>query len=151
MEIPKKMQGWATDEYKETVQVIPFGPAIISTNETILDSLPDCRHRMGGVARRPEKRVEFSRGGVLDALEDGDSQNYSVIKHRLPTGRVMILCTRCLKEWYSADPLTGEPATLGFEEANRWPTTNAPSSSGLFFPKAVRSQSEQKVVYRFPV
>jgi hypothetical protein len=144
---PHMVEKWGRsidpDEKLEAVEV-ENGLLIITTNEKVLEFLPNCRHRMGGVVRSPEQRVEFFRGGVLDALEDGDSHNASVIKHRLPTGRVMILCTRCNKTWYSVCPFTGEPATPGFDEANNWQTTNYPSGSSLFLP-LVRSQSEQPV------
>ena len=79
-----------------------------------------CTHRKGGLGA----------GAVLDG--QGDAAEYAVIKHKLPIGKYFILCTRCLKEWHPADPVTGTPETPGYKEALMFPTKNAASGSSTF-------------------
>src|SRR5271166_6152499 len=70
----------------------------------------NCSHMKGG--KGP--------GAVLNG-QGNDGSDYSVWKHVMPSGALMILCSRCGKEWMSRDPLLGTPETPGFREATRWP------------------------------
>lgn len=85
----------------------------------------NCTHKKGG--RGP--------GAVMNG--QGTDDQYALMKHVLPSGRLFILCGRCGGEWYSRDPLTGEAGTQGFEEMNSKPTDNTPSTSSLFLPTRV--------------
>lgn len=96
-----------------------------------------CTHMKGGTVKQGDSSVVMNGHGT-------DSGDYCIIKHVLPSGALFILCQRCLKEWRSRDPLTGEPETPGFKEASRWPTKNGTSGSSQFWP--VRSYPEQVAV-----
>jgi hypothetical protein len=86
-----------------------------------------CTHMKGGVVTQSNRNVVMSGQG-------NDATDYCVIKHVLPSGRLLILCLRCGLEEYSRDPLTGEKATSGFATAARWPTKNQNSGSSQFWP-----------------
>lgn len=79
-----------------------------------------CNHRKGG--RGP--------GAVLNG--EGMDSNYAVVRHMLPSGRLMILCQRCGQEEYSRDPITGASATEQYERFSNFPTDNQTSGSSLF-------------------
>lgn len=81
----------------------------------------NCTHRKGGMGPN----------AVLNGQGD-DALFYAVIKHRLPSNKYMILCTRCLKEWHPADPINGTPETPGYKEALMFPTNNTASGSSTF-------------------
>lgn len=85
-----------------------------------------CTHMKGGTVVQGDASVVMNGHG-------SDSADYCVIKHVLPSGRLMILCQRCLQEEYSRDPLTGEPETPGFAQFKRFPTRNGTSASSQFW------------------
>jgi hypothetical protein len=85
----------------------------------------NCTHKKGG--RGP--------GAVMNG--QGTDDQYALMKHVLPSGRLFILCGRCGGEWKSRDPLTGEAGDAGFEEMNSKPTDNTASTSSLFLPTRV--------------
>jgi len=84
----------------------------------------NCTHRKGGMGAN----------AVLNGQGD-DALYYAVIKHKLPMGKYFILCTRCLKEWHPADPITGTPETPGYKQALMFPTNNSASGSSTFLFK----------------
>lgn len=86
-----------------------------------------CTHMKGGTVTTQDPSVVMNGHG-------SDSTDFALIRHALPAGNLMLLCQRCLKEWYGPNPLTGEAATPGFAEAKRWPTKNHPSGSSQFWP-----------------
>jgi hypothetical protein len=86
----------------------------------------NCSHMKGGTVTQANRNVVFNGGGT-------DATDYCVVKHVLPSGRLMILCLRCGLEEYSRDPLTGEKATAGFALASKWPTKNQNSGSSQFW------------------
>ena len=136
-EVPKKMRFDLSDAIENAIYRKEVG-LIVPTPEAILAPLPKCNHRKGGFAasERPED--------IKRAMEKGDSIYHSVIHHRLPHGGVMVLCTRCQKEWHPANPTTGEPATDGWADAVEFLTDNQPSGSSRFFVPT-------KVVFQAPV
>lgn len=69
-----------------------------------------CNHRKGGMG--------------LEGMVAGNDTNYAVIKHQLPTGEFVVLCTRCCKLWNKKDS--------DFQAALAFPTDNQPSGSTLF-------------------
>lgn len=69
-----------------------------------------CNHRKGGMG--------------LEGMVSGNDTNYAVIKHQLPTGDHIVLCTRCCKQWTKKD--------ADFASALSFPTDNQPSGSTLF-------------------
>lgn len=71
-------------------------------------------------------------GGSVSNFPSGTDKSYAVIKHRLPTGGLMIRCTRCGEEWQpiNIDELT--PASPGWEEAINFETINVTSESGIY-------------------
>ena len=84
-----------------------------------------CNHRKGGVGAE----------GVIRG--QGQSAMSCVIKHRLPSGSWMVLCSRCGREWYG--PLTAlqnggtpKPASKGYFAALQLPTNNSQSESSRF-------------------
>ena len=88
----------------------------------------NCLHRKGG------KNTE--------GFSNGNSPNYSVIKHTLPQGGVMIVCQRCPKEWHPpvrSNFATGaegaaeyKAALLDYRAALNFPTDNEPSGTQIF-------------------
>ena len=88
----------------------------------------NCNHRKGG------------QGHIAVIAGRGDSPSYAIVKHTLPNRGIFVLCTRCLKEWYPADPLHVEGGkivpkaeTPGYSQAVAWNTDNTPSGSSIFF------------------
>jgi hypothetical protein len=80
-----------------------------------------CNHLKGGTGAEA-----FLRG-------QGDSPYYSIIKHKLPNGRYMVLCQRCGKEWHPADKFDKSiKETEGYQQALAWPTNNSASGSSTF-------------------
>lgn len=77
-----------------------------------------CNHRQGG--------------SVLGFPLSGTSNSYSVITHRLPSGGVMAMCTRCLKEWHPMNFTDKTPATSEWEYAICFESTNCMSESSQF-------------------
>lgn len=88
-----------------------------------------CTHRMGG--------------SVSNFPLGGNAKQYSVITHRLPSGGLMALCTRCLKEWHPINFPDRKPATPGWEDAIHYETTNFTSESGQF---AITEQDCQRQI-----
>jgi hypothetical protein len=84
----------------------------------------NCTHRKGGMGPN----------AVLNGQGD-DALYYAVIKHKLPAGKYFVLCTRCLKEWHPADPISGTPETPGYKQALMFPTNNSASGSSTFLFK----------------
>jgi hypothetical protein len=80
-----------------------------------------CNHLKGGTGAEA-----FLRGM-------GDSPYFAVIKHKLPSGRSMVLCQRCGKEWHPADKFDSSiKETPGYSQALSWPTNNSASGSSTF-------------------
>lgn len=79
-----------------------------------------CTHRKGG----------RGHGAVLNG--QGTDTQFAVIRHMLPSGRLMILCQRCGQEEYSRDPIVGTPQTEQFQRFSEFPTDNQTSGSSLF-------------------
>lgn len=82
----------------------------------------ECNHRKGG------KNLEGARGR-------GTDDKYAVIRHQLPFGQWMVLCTRCHKVWLPpdiAERMGRKPDPDGYKEALEWNTDNEPSGSSLF-------------------
>jgi hypothetical protein len=83
-----------------------------------------CNHKKGGVGKE----------AVIHG--QGTDENYSLLKHQLPTGDWFIQCQRCGGEWYPEDRFTGRPATVigGFtyRDALMARTDNSPSKSSVF-------------------
>ncbi|HEX3682208.1 MAG TPA: hypothetical protein VHU83_06665 [Bryobacteraceae bacterium] len=71
-----------------------------------------CTHMKGGLD------VQGVKGNGTD------SANYSIIKHRMPHGKIMLLCTRCQLMKMPGDP--------GYDEMFRLPTKNTMSESAQF-------------------
>lgn len=69
-----------------------------------------CNHRKGGMG--------------LEGMVSGNDTNYAVIKHQLPNGEHIVLCTRCCKLWSKKD--------ADFNVALSFPTDNQASGSTLF-------------------
>lgn len=69
-----------------------------------------CPHRKGGKN--------------LEGLWNGNSSDYSVVKHVLPWGEMIVLCTRCIKIW--------RPGDTDYAQALRFPTDNENTSASLF-------------------
>jgi hypothetical protein len=86
------------------------------------DAMQDnCNHLKGGMG--PDA---FMRGA-------GDSPYYAIIKHKLPSGKYMVLCQRCGKEWHPADKFDKSiRETPGYQQALAWPTNNSASGSSTF-------------------
>jgi hypothetical protein len=81
----------------------------------------NCNHLKGGTGAEA-----FLRG-------QGDSPYYAVIKHKLPSGKYMVLCQRCGKEWHPADKFDKSiKETPGYQQALAWPTNNSASGSSTF-------------------
>jgi hypothetical protein len=87
----------------------------------------NCNHLKGGMGAD-----SFLRG-------QGDSPYYAVIKHKLPSGRYMVLCQRCGKEWHPADKFDKSvKETPGYQQALAFNTNNSASGSSTFlFERAV--------------
>ena len=81
-----------------------------------------CQHRKGGVMWRIDEINARQR--ISQALENGTSEQRSVIKHQLGDGTYMIICTRCNKKWVKD--------TSGYEEALKFKTNNTSSGSVLW-------------------
>jgi hypothetical protein len=80
-----------------------------------------CNHLKGGTGAEA-----FLRG-------QGDSPYYAIIKHKLPSGKYMVLCQRCGKEWHPADKFDKSvKETPGYQQALSWPTNNSASGSSTF-------------------
>ena len=86
-----------------------------------------CNHRKGGTDAR----------SII--YGEGTSDMRSVIRHGLPSGNFMAICTRCNKEWHPAKPFNVEggklkpiPATEGWLEMISAPTDNTASASSSF-------------------
>jgi len=80
-----------------------------------------CNHLKGGTGAEA-----FLRGM-------GDSPYYAVIKHKLPSGKYMVLCQRCGKEWHPADKFDKSiKETPGYQQTLTWPTNNSASGSSTF-------------------
>lgn len=78
----------------------------------------DCNHR---------------KGGILEGFPTrGTSNFYSIVKHRLPSGGLMAICSRCSQEWQPINILEKIPATLGWETAVSCETDNFISESAQF-------------------
>jgi hypothetical protein len=81
----------------------------------------NCNHLKGGVGAEA-----FLRG-------QGDSPYYAVIKHKLPSGKYMVLCQRCGKEWHPADKFDKTiKETEGYQKALQYNTNNSASGSSTF-------------------
>jgi len=83
----------------------------------------NCTHMKGGEGS----------GAVLSG-PGTDAGDYSLARHILPSGTLMILCLRCGREEYSYNPLTRQPQTPGYVEFAKLPTRNHTSGSTLFLP-----------------
>lgn len=81
-----------------------------------------CTHRKGG------------SGANAVIQGQGNDSKYSIIPHMLPSGRLMIICSRCGQEEYSVDPITRVPATKEYERFRQFAqaTDNTMSGSSLF-------------------
>lgn len=80
-----------------------------------------CNHLKGGTGAEA-----FLRGM-------GDSPYYAVIKHKLPSGKYMVLCQRCGKEWHPGAKFDSSiKETPGYQQALQWPTNNSASGSSTF-------------------
>jgi hypothetical protein len=79
-----------------------------------------CNHLKGG------------SGAEAFMTGQGDSPYHSVIKHKLPCNKYMVLCQRCGKEWHPAQPLFGTAETPGYAEALAFRTNNSASGSSVF-------------------
>jgi hypothetical protein len=80
----------------------------------------NCNHLKGGTGAEA-----FLRG-------QGDSPYYAIIKHKLPSGKYMVLCQRCGKEWHPEQKIFGIVETPGYQKALAWPTNNSASGSSVF-------------------
>lgn len=86
-----------------------------------------CNHRKGGTDAR----------SII--YGEGTSDMRSIIRHGLPSGNFMAICTRCNKEWHPPRPFNVEngvlkplPATEGWLEMVNAPTDNTASASSNF-------------------
>lgn len=82
----------------------------------------ECNHRKGG------KNLEGARGR-------GTDDKYAIIRHQLPFGQWMVLCTRCHKVWLPpeiAERMGQKPDSEAYKAAMEWNTDNEPSGSSLF-------------------
>jgi hypothetical protein len=93
-----------------------------------------CTHRKGG-------KVGLSGG--MQALTAGNSENYSVVKHTLPAGEIIVICQRCPKEWHKPDAALAKDRDAEvraqykldmaeYLQALRFPTDNEPSGTQMF-------------------
>lgn len=77
-----------------------------------------CQHRKGGTD--------------LEGIVNGNSPDYSIIKHMMPWGELFVMCTRCQKQW--------RPGDSDYAKAVSLPTDNQQSGACLFIntykPKA---------------
>lgn len=73
-----------------------------------------------------QDRCNHRKGGRdLDGIHgNGNSADYSVIKHRFANGDIHVFCQRCIKHW--------EPGTPGYAEAVALPTDNTMSEAVQF-------------------
>lgn len=99
--------------------------AIDKFNQDILSQQAICRHRKGGKN--------------LPGILNGRDSDMSVIIHTYAWGEVMVMCTRCCKEWRKPpvalskkDPKLYRRQMAEYHEALRFPTDNEPSGSVLF-------------------
>lgn len=83
-----------------------------------------CRHRKGG------KNNQFA---------NGNDNNYSVIRNTYPTGREVVMCTRCQNEverpdlkLKKLDPDKYRDMLAEWNEWSRFPTDNSPSGGKIF-------------------
>jgi hypothetical protein len=89
--------------------------------------------------KQREDRCNHHKGGQgAEAVINGQGSSaiYCVIKHFLPNGTAMVICQRCCKEWFAADPFAnggkGTPETPGYQQAVNFVTDNSPSGSSRF-------------------
>lgn len=89
-----------------------------------------CTHRKGG---------KVGLAGGMEALTQGNDQNYSVIKHTLPLGETIVICQRCPMKWRKPDealkksnPAEYKQQLKTYQWALRLPTDNEPSGTQLF-------------------
>ena len=90
--------------------------------------------------RAHRQRVcKHRKGGKDNRFANGNSQNYSVNRNVYPTGREVIMCTRCGKEvekpdaaLRKSDPARYKAMAEEWNEWSRFPTDNTPSGSKMF-------------------
>lgn len=69
-----------------------------------------CNHRKGGLG--------------VEGLSKGEDAKYSIWKHTYVNGKMIVMCSRCQKEWKPGDP--------DYAEAMQFPTDNTPSGGVTF-------------------
>lgn len=93
-------------------------------NKEILKQQSVCKHRKGGKNK--------------EGIVKGHDSNFAVIQHTYPWGEVVVMCTRCTKEWRKpkrSENLSAEEYRErmdAYKEALSWPTDNEPSGTQLF-------------------
>ena len=95
--------------------------------------------------RKAQQEICNHRKGGLDAQAliqgQGQSPLYCIIRHKLPNGGYMGICSRCGKEWMPAykshvderGNVITVPASEGWAQMMTWPTDNTASTSTTFF------------------
>jgi hypothetical protein len=101
------------------------------------------RHYLS-IRESSQDRCNHRKGGGLDSAMrgEGTDKNHSVIKHRLPSGGLMVTCTRCAKEWHPINFPERKPASLNWEAAISLETDNCTSEGVTFATTEVATQRQ---------
>jgi hypothetical protein len=98
----------------------------------------DFRKGQMEMARR-QAVCKHRKGGKDNRFADGNATNYSVNRNIYPTGREVIMCTRCGKEvekpeqkLRKTDPDRYKAMFAEWQEWSRFPTDNSPSGTKIF-------------------
>lgn len=88
---------------------------------------------------RLQARCKHRKGGKDNHFADGNANNYSINRNTYPTGREVIMCTRCGKEvekpdraLKKTDPERYALMVAEWNEWSRFPTDNSPSGGKIF-------------------
>lgn len=94
-------------------------------NRNIIAQQSLCSHKKGGKG--------------LSGILKGNSSHHSTNQHTYPWGEVVVICTRCGKEWAkpkadlkAKDPALYKKFLLEYKEALEFETDNEPSGSQIF-------------------
>jgi len=136
----------------EIRHMIEKGNVLDQTARSVATYQTKCKHRKGGVIVR-KGNVLVSPEKITKCLQNGTSDQYSVMKHQMMNGDWRVRCTRCGKTWTA--PLRQEyrndrefcAAIEEYETAVNFPTDNV-SSASLQFRWTYRDGSDGSEVPR---
>jgi hypothetical protein len=88
---------------------------------------------------RLQARCKHRKGGKNNNFANGNANDYSINRNTYPTGREVIMCTRCGKEvekpdsaLRKTDPDRYQAMVAEWNEWSRFPTDNSPSGGKIF-------------------